>query len=410
MRKISLIYLATQNLKRKRLRTLAIVVCMTVVTGTFFAATLIMRGVNHSLRSGVDRFGADLIVTPEGTSSQIQDSLISGQASTYYMKQDVESKLRSIRGVVKTSSQIFVKSLIGTSCCSWGDIFIIGFDPVTDFTITPWLRNRIESPLKDNDVIIGAYIPVEEENILRFYGQEFTVKGKLEPTGLGIDNTVYIPMPGVRRMIAESNQKAEVTLDIQQNQISAILIKTRVGKSSWDKSWWDMNWQVAYEIQKAIPDVHVTQMGNIIKYVRKQTSGILKSIYLGSGISWVIFIILISIIFFLVINERFKEIGLLRALGSTQSYVFRLILLEAGFATLLGGGTGIIISSVMLYSFNILIFKSLAIPFLWPNMISIIIILVLTAFLSVLTGILSSLYPASYISKMAPYDAIRRGN
>ena len=115
------------------------------------------------------------------------------------------------------------------------------------------------------------------------------------------------------------------------------------------------------------------------------------------------------LIFSLIVNERKRELGLLRAMGATEKFVFRLVLSEASLLTGLGGLIGILTSGIVLISFSRLIIKRLGIPFLSPNPMEIILLTVGIMILSLITGILASLQPAISSSRMEPYEAVRQG-
>ena len=76
---------------------------------------------------------------------------------------------------------------------------------------------------------------------------------------------------------------------------------------------------------------------------------------------------MIALVFSLVVNERRREIGLLRAMGARCGVVFRLILGEALALTGVGGVLGVLASGVLLVSFQGLIEKRLRVPFLLPD-------------------------------------------
>jgi len=137
MNRLNLPYLVIQNLKRKPYRTLAIALCVMIATGTLFAVTLTLRGVQNSLNVGLARLGADLIVVPQGQQVSAQEAFIVGQPTVFYMDAHVEQQVAALPSVTRTSPQVFVQTLRNASCCI-GEFFLVSFDPRTDFTISPW--------------------------------------------------------------------------------------------------------------------------------------------------------------------------------------------------------------------------------------------------------------------------------
>jgi putative ABC transport system permease protein len=85
LKELNLFNLAWQNLRRKPYRTVVLVLCVAVATGSLFAATLVLRSVHTSLAVGQARLGADLVVVPLGYEISAQEAFITGQATEFYM-------------------------------------------------------------------------------------------------------------------------------------------------------------------------------------------------------------------------------------------------------------------------------------------------------------------------------------
>ena len=84
-------------------------------------------------------------------------------------------------GVAQASGQLFISSL-DAQCCTV-KVQLIGIDQESDFVVAPWLRTQVERPLVGNEVIVGDYIFGQIGSKIKFYDQEFTIVGRLEPTG-----------------------------------------------------------------------------------------------------------------------------------------------------------------------------------------------------------------------------------
>jgi len=378
---------------------MVIAICVAVAISTLFAATLIMRGVQNSLRVGLARLGADLIVVPAGQDTSIEEAFIAGCATAFYMDQEVEEQVAGLPGVARTSSQVFVKTLSNARCCV-GEFFLVGFDPETDFTISPWLATHLNRKLRKNEVIVGDRILLGVGESATFYGSVFTVAGVLEPTGLGLDRTIFVPMQGVREMIAASPERAEVALEIRPDQISTVLVQVEPGADPID---------VAEAIEGRIPGVKAITSSHLKQSVSQRVQGLMTVVVAVTGVLWLMSLVLIGLSFSLIVNERQREIGLLRAMGARQGFVFQLVLEEAGMLTGLGGAVGIGVSTILLVSFGGLLRHNLRIPYLWPPIVETAGLVSMLLMLALLTGALASLHPAFYSSRLEPYQAIRQG-
>jgi putative ABC transport system permease protein len=316
------------------------------------------------------------------------------------MPRALESQIAAIEGVERTSAQVYVQTLSNASCCT-GEFFLVGFDPQTDFTISPWLATNLSGKtLNPQDTIVGDRILLREGDGAMFYGSEFTVAGVLEKTGMGIDRTIYIPLPGIQAMIAGSATQAEKALTIAPDQISAVMIQVKPGVKVND---------VAEAIETRIGGVQAFPTSQLNQAVNNQLSGVLGMVLIVTFTLWVMSLLTVGLIFSVVVNERQRELGLLRAMGAQKGFIFRLVMSEAGMLTGLGGVAGVFSALVILFSFSRLIQKSLHIPYLMPSSFEIVGLVLTLIGISFLTGAVASLLPAARSSRMVIYDSIRQG-
>lgn len=418
MKRLTLGTIVLQNLLRKRKRAAIICLCVAMISGFLFALTLLQRGVQHSLDLGQARLGADLVVVPPGSQVLAQEAFISGQPTAFYMPAAVEAQIAAVEGVLQTSPQVYLETLRNARCCI-GEFFLVGFEPETDFTISPWLAtHRHTQQLDPFGIITGDRILLRSGELVIFYGTQFSVIGVLEKTGMGIDRTVYIPIEGLRAMIADSEEQAEETLEIGPDQISSVMVRLAAGAAILD---------VAEGIEAALPGYEVFTASQLNQAVSDQLRGIL---WISAAVTialWLMTMLAIGFFFSLIINERQRELGLMRAVGARRSFIFKLVMSEAGLLSALGGLLGVLGANLalllsawfvqlrMIYSptplqaFSRMIQIQLRIPYMIPELPEILLLDLLLVLLGVLTGVLAALQPAISSSRMEPYEAIRQG-
>ena len=117
----------------------------------------------------------------------------------------------------------------------------------------------------------------------------------------------------------------------------------------------------------------------------------------------------------MVVLERTKELGMLTAIGMNKKRVFRMIMLESVFLSMVGGVAGMIVSKILigLTATRGINFASYAEGFeamgfaahIYPS-ISTSFFMTVTV-LIIITGILSSIYPALKALKLDPSEALR---
>lgn len=397
--RITFFDLVLQNIQRKPNRVILIGVCVALATGSLFAVTIIMSSVQNALEVGQARLGADLVVVPAGFEISAQESFITGEPSIFYFSREIEEKVASLDGVAATSAQVYVKTLSNAPCCT-GEFFLVGFNPATDFTISPWLATHLNDVIQPNEIIVGDRILLNPGDDYQFYGTDFTVAGVLEKTGMGIDRTIYVPMPGIREMIQYSKQRAIEELTITPDEISAVMIKVEPNTDVID---------VAELVEANIKGVQAFTASQLNQAVDQQLQGIL-GIVMGITIAlWLMSLAVIGLVFSLVINERQRELGLLRAMGAKRKFIFNLVISEATLLTGFSGLVGIVSALALLLGFSRLIQNRLHIPYLMPAYIQVAGIALGLLIMAILAGGIASLLPATTSSKMDIYEAIRKG-
>ncbi len=406
MKSISIFRLILANSFRRGARTCLLSLGVALMVGAVFAAQVIESGVTLGLRQGMQRLGADLLIVPRGQAEEAVSSMIKGQKAPELTTLDLElmEKVRQMPGVVEVTSQLFLQSLSGASCCSAWAVFLIAFEPQTDFVVRPWLEAHPGRALKPDEVLVGDKITFEVGDTLKFYGHNYTIAGKLEPSGLGLDLTVFIPYADARVMIAQSAQMAEKTLEVDTDRVSAIMARLVPQNQGGSKPY-----KIAYEIERFYPDVSVIHQDAIQQMTRQNIQGTVHLLRYAGWSAWLVSVLWIGMVFMMSSNERRREIGLLRALGASRGNIAWLMLGEGVLVFSLGGLLGLLVSGGVLYGFMGLIISELEVPFLWPAWHSIVGMACGKLLLSTLTGLVAALIPSLRVSLLEPYQAVRTG-
>ena len=123
-------------------------------------------------------------------------------------------------------------------------------------------------------------------------------------------------------------------------------------------------------------------------------------------------LVLVALLFSAIVQERYREIGLLRALGARPCQVMTVILGEAAIITGLAGLAGLIFGTALLLIFARSLgfyFDLLGIPFSWPSPLILQLAAVATVAVSALLGVVGASVPAWRVRRMAPQALIHSG-
>ncbi|MGC9358556.1 MAG: hypothetical protein ACP5GX_11845, partial [Anaerolineae bacterium] len=130
--------LVLRNILGNLFRSGAIFLCAALVAGLSLAATLVVRGAETGLRRNLSRMGADIIVIPWGTMSEDFDSAhLAGMMTERWMPRAYMERIAAVEGVEIVSPQLYLSTLTDSSFSSLDEMFLVAYDPVTDFVLEP---------------------------------------------------------------------------------------------------------------------------------------------------------------------------------------------------------------------------------------------------------------------------------
>lgn len=396
---MSLFRLAWKNIRGKTFRSVVVALCALLLAAFVLSTTLIMRGSETSLRLAIQRLGADIVVVPSSAVAKVETALLTGIPSEVWMPRADLDKVKAVKGVAQASPQEYLATLKDAACCSMSNMFLVVYDPATDFTVQPWLKEKLGTDLKLGEVVGGTYIftPEGSENIL-LYGYFVTLKANLEPTGTGLDQTMFFTEETARDISRISQSRAVTPLNIPPDSVSAIMVKVAPDTDPHE---------VALQIAKELPDVTPIESPNLFKAYRQQMTGILNTLVAILVITWLLSVVLIGLVFSMAAYERRRELGVLRALGATRNFVLRSLLTEAGLLALSGGLTGGLLVAIGAYALRKAIVDNLGITFVFPDVPGLLWQIGLGLGLALVSVTLAALIPAYRISHEDPAVAMR---
>jgi putative ABC transport system permease protein len=396
---MSLLSLALKNISRNPFRSWLIFACALLIAGLALSTILIVQGASTSLRRAADRMGADIIVVPKGTESKVESALLMGTPTTAWMPAQNLAKVATVSGVQAASPQLFLASLSGASCCSASNMFVVAYDPATDFTVSPWLRSSGGGTgLGQGEVVGGSLVVAPPGEGIKLYGSTLAVKTNLEPTGTSLDQSVFLTFATAKEVARLSVTQAEQPLVVPPDSISAVMVKLAPGA---------VRAQVAASIMQQVPQVTAIEGTDLFGSFRTQMNGLVRGMLAVLALTLVLSLVVISLIFSMAVHERRREIGVLRALGATRSAVLVSLLGEALVLATGGALVGIALAAFGISLFRQLIMSSVGFPFLFPSAPTLVALVVGGLLLALLGVALAAFVPAFRISRQDPALAMR---
>ena len=396
---MNLFRLALKNIEDNAFRSWIVAICAGLVVAFIIGATLVINGSQESMQKVTERLGADITVIPSGNQSIVEQAFLMGVPVDIWMDRDIVEEIAAMDGVAIVSPQLFLSTMRGASCCSVSDMFMVAYDPATDFTVHPWMEENLGRELTLGEAIGGVYISDSEgrDDIL-VYGYSIELLGNLEPTGSGLDQSLFFTYETAMDIARHSPMQAERELIINPNAISTALVRLEDTADPF---------LVAQEIEASIPGINAITSANLFREQRERVDSLVNSVTSLSIIAWVMALVLIGFVTSTAISSRTQEIGVLRVLGANRTDVIKTLLLESSLLTIGGSLVGIIFAIAVITLFRNLIMNILKVPIYIPNIGELLLLMLIVVGLSLASVFLATLIPILRISNQEPSTSIK---
>jgi putative ABC transport system permease protein len=393
------VHLAVQSLARRPARTFLLAATVAVAVGAILAAAIVKQAMQDSLTLGVSRTGADLLVVPRETLVNLTAALLTAEPSPHTLDAHLVEVIARLPGVDAAAPQRYFP-LETVTASQVPDV--IAFDPRRDFTVLPWLREKLDRPFNPGDALVGARRGESVGVSIPLGARALTVYGRLESTGVGsFDRSVFVTFE-TAEALAEAGRRASGTsvFDGARRRVSAVLVRLAVGATP------D---QVRFALAGE-PDVKVAASASLYTSVRQMLTAVLGATVVLTLLVVVATVLMVSALYSAVVVERRRELGLLLALGTRPRQLLRLILAEAFMVTGLGGVCGLVLGGAALLLIRRSLgyfFERFAIPFVWPAPAVLALYVLGGLALASCVGPAGAFIPAWRVSRRDPYDLVR---
>lgn len=400
MKKI--VFLAYKNIMKRPVRTTALVLLAAILALSIFAGAVVVKSLSNGFASLENRLGADIMVVPyEATTKQkLENIVLQGNTGYFYMDLKYLDEISQIEGIGKISPQYYLAS-VKAGCCSI-PVQIIGFDPKTDFSITPWIKKASTTDVGYLDVVVGNDLNAFVGDKLSFFGVEVNVVAKLDKTGTSYDTEVFTTQETIQTLIdASLNKQLNEYANINSgNIVSCILIDVADG----------------YDVDEVVNNINVHYKKLRAIRATNMISGVSDSLTAASDIArilvvvvWIVALVIMVVAYILLTGERKKEFAVLRAIGASRKKLSQIVLAEGVGISFVGSAIGVLIAMLIILPFSGYIETKLSVPFLLPGVLMIVAAALLAIVLATLTGALSAGTAARKISRLDTGTILRSG-
>ena len=388
--------LALQNLGRRKARSLLLIAAVAIGSGVVFTGATLMRSIDTSMALGFSRMGADMMVVPDGALTNITAALLTVEPTDLVLDADAFAKAR-----IASVARIAPQKIVRVEHSGIGDhhelVDLVGFDPAHDFTIQPWLAEKLNRPLGADDVILGASRDAPLGTQVLIFGKPHIVYGRLGRTGVGIhERGVFMSFAALEAMA--DKMKAPV---LAPDKVTGFLLELAPGATAL---------QARFAILSTLKGVKVVTGDSSLSGIRQGLAALLDGILALMVLMFFSTALMVSVLFSAIITERRVELGLLKAIGARRSQVIGMMVIEAVIATGVGGLLGVVLGVLVMRFYErslVYYLENVGVPFVWLDTPRTVAFAAGAIVLACIIGALGALYPAWRESRRDPYDLVR---
>jgi putative ABC transport system permease protein len=381
-----------------------LVIAVAICSGSVFTGAVFLRSVDSSVETGFSRLGADLLIVPDGTLTNITAALLTAEPTDLTLEADIVGRLASLKGVGRVAPQLVFRTDASGYGASRELVDLVAFDPGRDLTVQPWLDERLNRPLRKGDVILGGRRAETLGSELLLFGRPFTVYGRLAKTAVGThERGLFITFETLEDSKGAIRQICGAKATLESNKLSGVLVELMPGATGQ---------QVRFAVLANVPGVKVVSGTSMLSSIRQGLGALLNSVFAIMTVMFASTVTMVSVMFSAIITERRRELGLLMAIGARRRQILALLLMEASIATAAGGVLGCLFCLALLRLFRHSLsyyLDGMGIPLLWLSEGAISLIAIACIAVSTVIGAAGALYPAWQASRREPYDLIREG-
>jgi len=264
-------------------------------------------------------------------------------------------------------------------------MMVVGVEPEEESKIKTWWKIQEGKYIERSDeVLVGAVaaklLSLNIGDTVELKGSAVTVTGILEETGSNDDYQIFVPLETLQKAFGKEGLISSMDIRALCNACPVEVIANAI------------NQNITGVRAIAVKQVAEAEMG-VMERMNKFMLA-LGGITLAVGLFGVVNTMMSSV------NERIKDIGIMRAVGASRNQIMRVFIYEAIIIGIVGGIFGYLAGTLLAYIVGPIIFEGTNINFVLKY-------LPLSLALAILVAVIATLYPALRATRIRVADSFR---
>lgn len=399
MKFTNLLSIVLKDMKARKRRILFAALGVVIGTMTITAILTISLAAKAQVYNQLEKFGPNLTIVPAiNTMDMKLGSVNLGQLNVgdNYISESHLPEIRRIAdGEIKKALEIeddseialIAPKLYVNAEVKGTPLTVVGMQPDNEMAIRTWWTVEQGAYIEDGhpeQAIVGSVaadiLKVIPGDKIDINGRELTVTGILGETGADDDYQVFTHLETVQSIFSKQGVLSVVDVRALCNACPVEVIADAI------------NGQLPGIRAVAVKQIAESEMGMIAKVNRFMMT--LGAITLLIGLFGVVNTMMASV------NERVKDIGIMRAVGASRGQIIKTFIYEAIFIGIIGGIFGYLAGSGLAYVAGPVLFEGATIsyvPVYFP----------LSVGLAILLAVLAAVWPAQRASHIKVADCFR---
>ena len=264
-------------------------------------------------------------------------------------------------------------------------VMVVGIDPQEEIKIKTWWKVKDGKYLETNDQALAGstaaeILDLKLGDVIPLDGTNVTITGILEQTGSNDDYQLFVPLGTLQKASGREGLVSSVDIRALCNACPVETIADGINRD------------VPGVRAVAVKQIAESEMGIMEKMNKFMLT--LAGITLAVGLFGVVNTMMTSV------NERVKDIGIMRAVGASRSQIVKAFIYEAIIIGVVGGILGYVLGTLLAFIAGPLVFEGSVVA-LVPQYF------IVALILAIAVAVVATIYPAIRATQIKVADSFR---